>query len=999
MIVFRHTPSGMRLGANLKVLFSFLVEHPDFERVDDPQCDVLLWRDPHARTVSAFFDKCRQAVNPDKVQNSQMVLLAELGTDDVTALLDLSFRDFVSILPRVRDVESHYRPQSHGLGSHSFDRIADIDHDLEALGRELGVDFSVRVNSTEHAEPNAYFDDETRSLIETLYADDFALVQRANGRPAQTTAPTKSHGRRKAYLRRIRALIVRWYRGPAVARPRMPAVEPTQDGQLSTVVLSMDAPASIVPAVRSLVEQVPATEVIVVNSGKAGVGLRLHDAGLEVTIIETSERLFPGAARNVGIAASHGEYVAFLAADCVAEPGWVAHRLAQHKRASLVATPVVNPDPWNPFAAAAHVLLFATRLPGSRPAERKFFGVSYKRELLTRHGGFRADLRTGEDTELHRRIGSRRRRRFAAGARTAHRHPQNLSGYLRDQFLRGRRAALAGISLGSPEAPTEISKSARRRWWRQFMMTLRATPGTQWPALFWAVPLLPLGAWTYARGARSALARGSNRPSHPKHDEMRLVCLLQVRNDAAYLPDYLANVAPQVDGIIALDDGSTDGSAGILAAHPKVVELIRVTSSSPHRWDEPRNRKLLTDAASRHRARWVVVVDADERMECDFRRRADRIIDQAEIDGSAVFLVVLRELWDRPDQYRADGIWANKRPLRLFRHRQDHQADERAFHGSWAPLNSYPDPGPIPIADLILYHLRMVDARDREARKQRYLALDPSSEFQSIGYEYLTDTTGLMLAFPPPGRDYRQSPEPSRRVRTTRRTLTVNIVSHRYGHFAAQAIESVLDQSLRPDVIRLSDDGVGDCRRLADLYPQVEFIEQPVNLGTPAHMQDLLNRTETDRCIMLGADNWLHPEALETLMAWPEDIVSYDLALCGEEAELFARDKGVTTRENGYLVWRFHRENIATTNYVHGSALFNVNLAKRFGYAASGGVNSEEDWVLWRAMLLEGGATHHHLALPLMHYRRHAGNHTWFPGRVMPVDQITRLGRAREIAR
>ena len=999
MIVFRHTPSGMRLGANLKVLFSFLVEHPDFERVDDPRCDVLLWRDPHARTVSAYFDKCRQAVNPDKVQNCQMALLGELATDDVTALLDLSFHDFVSILPRVRDVDSHFRPQSHGLAPDSFDRIADIDHDLEALGRELGVDFSVRVNTTDHAEPSAYFDDDTRALIETLYVDDFALNQPATDRLPQPTAPTKSPVRWKAHPRRIGALIVRWYRGPAVAQPGMPPVDPDQGGQMSTVVLSMDAPASVVPAVKSLVEQVPATEVVVVNSGNAGVGPRLQEAGLDVTVIETSERLFPGAARNVGIAATHGEYVAFLAADCVAEPGWVAHRLAQHQRAALVATPVVNPDPWNPFAAAAHMLLFATRLPGSRPADRKFFGVSYKRELLTRHGGFRADLRTGEDTELHRRIGSRRRRRFAAGARTAHRHPQNLSGYLRDQFLRGRRAALAGISLGSPATPTEISKNARRRWWRQFWMTLRATPGTQWPALFLAAPWLPLGAWTYARGAQSVLARGSNRSSPRQRDEMRVVCLLQVRNDAAYLPDYLANVAPQVDGIIALDDGSTDGSAEILAAHPKVVELIRVTSSRPHRWDEPRNRKLLTDAAGRHRARWVVVVDADERMECDFRRRADRIIDQAENDGSAVFLVVLRELWDRPDQYRADGIWANKRPLRLYRHRQDHQADERAVHGTWAPLNSYPKASPIPIADLILYHLRMVDARDREARKQRYLALDPSSEFQSIGYEYLTDTTGLMLASPPPGRDYRQSPEPSRRVRTTRRTLTVNIVSHRYGHLAAQAIESVLDQSLRPDVIRLSDDGIGDCRRLADLYPKVEFIEQSVNLGIPAHMQDLLNRTETDRCIMLGADNWLYPEALETLMAWPEDIVSYDLTLCGEEADAFARANGVTARENGSLVWQFRRESIATTNYIHGSALFNVNLAKRFGYAHSGGANPEEDWVLWRAMLLDGGATHHHLTRPLMHYRRHAGNHTWYPGRVMPVDQVTLLERADETSR
>jgi hypothetical protein len=179
VIVFRHTPTGLQLGANMKVLFSFLTEHPGFERIGDPYCDVLLWRDPHARTVSTFFDKCRQAINPDKVQNCQRVLLGELAAEDVTALRDLSFHDFVSILPRVRDRDAHFRPQSHALTPDSFSRIADVDHDLDALGRLLDVDFLVRVNKTEHAEPSQYFDDDTHALVQTLYADDFSLKRHA----------------------------------------------------------------------------------------------------------------------------------------------------------------------------------------------------------------------------------------------------------------------------------------------------------------------------------------------------------------------------------------------------------------------------------------------------------------------------------------------------------------------------------------------------------------------------------------------------------------------------------------------------------------------------------------------------------------------------------------------------------------------------------------------------------------------------------------------------
>ena len=40
-------------------------------------------------------------------------------------------------------------------------------------------------------------------------------------------------------------------------------------------------------------------------------------------VVESTERLLPGGARNVGIANTDGTFVAFLAADCIAEPGWI----------------------------------------------------------------------------------------------------------------------------------------------------------------------------------------------------------------------------------------------------------------------------------------------------------------------------------------------------------------------------------------------------------------------------------------------------------------------------------------------------------------------------------------------------------------------------------------------------------------------------------------------------------------------------------------------------
>jgi hypothetical protein len=66
--------------------------------------------------------------------------------------------------------------------------------------------------------------------------------------------------------------------------------------------------------------------------------------------------------------------------------------------------------------------------------------------------------------------------------------------------------------------------------------------------------------------------------------------------------------------------------------------------------------------------------------------------------------------------------------------------------------------GDFPQADLMLYHLRMLTANDRELRRARHEALDPNRTFQAIGYAYMTDPAGLQLARIPRSREYRPLP-------------------------------------------------------------------------------------------------------------------------------------------------------------------------------------------------------------------------------------------------
>jgi Glycosyl transferase family 2 len=224
---------------------------------------------------------------------------------------------------------------------------------------------------------------------------------------------------------------------------------------------------------------------------------------------------------------------------------------------------------------------------------------------------------------------------------------------------------------------------------------------------------------------------------------IRLLALLAVRDGMRYLPGFVRNVAPQVDGIIALDDGSSDESPDLLARDESVIELIRIPRDRQV-WDEVGNHRLLVTAALRHKADWVICIDVDERLESEFRVRAERVIARGNLLGYSAYALRLRELWDEPGQYRADGIWGRKSVARLFRARPDHDFDTALMHSSKAPHQGRRW-GRFPRADLHIYHLAMLRPEDRAARRQRYELADPDRKWQAIGYEYLTDVRNLQL--------------------------------------------------------------------------------------------------------------------------------------------------------------------------------------------------------------------------------------------------------------
>lgn len=266
----------------------------------------------------------------------------------------------------------------------------------------------------------------------------------------------------------------------------------------------------------------------------------------------------------------------------------------------------------------------------------------------------------------------------------------------------------------------------------------------------------PITRWRPVRRIRRRLVEievPSGPPSLPFRRRVRLLALLPIRDHAHYVAGFLASIAPHVDGIVALDDGSTDGTAELLESRPEVLEVLRNPPDRPT-WDEMGNHGKLLDAAARHGAEWVLSIDADERLEHDFRRRCERVIRRGRWLGYTAYGLRLRDLWDSPDRYRVDGIWGQKTVPRLYALRSDHRLDRRALHGSKAPRQARIE-GRYPIADLNIYHLGMLTPELRAARRARYERLDPTARWQpEVGYAYLTDESGLQLRDIPEGREY-----------------------------------------------------------------------------------------------------------------------------------------------------------------------------------------------------------------------------------------------------
>jgi GT2 family glycosyltransferase len=196
--------------------------------------------------------------------------------------------------------------------------------------------------------------------------------------------------------------------------------------------------------------------------------------------------------------------------------------------------------------------------------------------------------------------------------------------------------------------------------------------------------------------------------------------------------------------------------------------------------------------------------------------------------------------------------------------------------------------------------------------------------------------------------------------------VSILIISHNYGRFLAEAIESALAQTYKPTEIILVDDGSTDgSLHVARRYESSIRILSHPNVGVEQTCNRAVQEATAGYFVFLSADDVFEPTYVEELYRALRRSPEASYAYC--RARRFGAETGLM---KGFLFSPYIL--VRRGNYVNASAL----MAKE-DYLAAGGFDEDladyalEDWDFWLTML-ERGKRGTYVRAPLLRWRRHA---------------------------
>jgi len=241
-------------------------------------------------------------------------------------------------------------------------------------------------------------------------------------------------------------------------------------------------------------------EIIVADSSTDDTPDIVRSYETRVSLVRSDRQLFPGPARNLGIARSRGGILAFTDADCIVDPGWIDAVVRAHDSHDAVGGRILNGTPASLAGTALYLCEF---IEFAAPKARSFSSIpscniSYKRTLLEQLGGF-PEVPWGEEYILNNRIPGGVR--FVPGMVVRHVNRTAFSETVGHARKVGFGCALSRRETGQAEFLFRYRVLIPLLWaWRLGKIAWSSVRAGQAGAFLRSAPLLLVDLWAWTAG-------------------------------------------------------------------------------------------------------------------------------------------------------------------------------------------------------------------------------------------------------------------------------------------------------------------------------------------------------------------------------------------------------------------------------------------------------------------------------------------------------------------
>jgi O-antigen biosynthesis protein len=183
-------------------------------------------------------------------------------------------------------------------------------------------------------------------------------------------------------------------------------------------------------------------EVIVVNSSQETETSNLMTAQFpDIHFYQNPSRLYPHAARNVGIDYAKGDFIVFTDPDCIADPNWLEALVIQYRSGAEIVggSHALAQAEW--LQTGIHLIKFYWILPNTKAGKRSILptaNVGYARHILEKTDFLKGSIFCGDAVLAWEATALNYSLHFLPSAIVRHHHDDTLKSIMKTRYARGR---------------------------------------------------------------------------------------------------------------------------------------------------------------------------------------------------------------------------------------------------------------------------------------------------------------------------------------------------------------------------------------------------------------------------------------------------------------------------------------------------------------------------------------------------------------------------------